>query len=88
MLGYGLTTGSGITNADTSLLTLPLSFLRSGYYYYYSGNLGTRQSVGYYWESRAYSTTNANYLYFFSTSLSPQSNATKGNGFAVRCVAR
>ena len=76
------------TNADTPLLSFPLSFLRSGYYNYDTGNLNNRGSRGYFWSSFANSTANSRGLGFYSTYLYPQNDYNKGNGFAVRCVAR
>ena len=79
-------TATGLTNADTGLLAL--FFLRLGSYTYSNGDLGTRGAYGYYWSLRGLSGTDANYLYFSSTYVSPQRGNARGYGFAVRCLAR
>ena len=78
----------GTKNADTSLLYSPLSFLRSGYYYWESASRDNRSSLGGYWESRSYSSITARLLYFLSTHLYPQDYDVRGYGFSVRCDAR
>ena len=97
LYSYGIMVGNnpsgsygneGFTNADTPLLSFPLSFLRSGYYLYSNGGLGGRGSRGTFWSSFASSPAHSRSLYFGSTYLSPQNDYNKGNGFAVRCVAR
>ena len=71
---------------DSGLLSSPLSFLRSGLFYWGLAGLGNRGGVGYYWSLRSANTTVSNNLYFNSTDLFPQSNGHRGYGFAVRCV--
>ena len=65
-----------------------LSFLRSGNYNYDSGALNNRGTNGNYWSLRGNSGTNANNLNFNSTNINPQNGNNRGNGFAVRCLAR
>ena len=87
---YGDTYRANISGslADSILLSQPLSFLRSGLYYWQTASRYSRGSFGYYWESRLYSVAYANLLYFNSSRLSPQSYDYRGYGFSVRCVAR
>ena len=87
---YGGTYRANISGslADSILLSQPLSFLRSGYYHWQAASRNYRGSNGYYWESRIYSVTYANYLGFFSSSLRPQDDNNRGYGFSVRCVSR
>ncbi|MBR2695459.1 hypothetical protein IKE86_00915 [Candidatus Saccharibacteria bacterium] len=94
--GYSIgnnTRGNQATNTLTSNATdakirvFPLSFLRSGYYFWNSGGLNTRGSYGYYWSAGSASATNSYGLSFYSTLLHPRSSNYKGYGFAVRCVA-
>ena len=75
-------------NADTPLLSFPLSYIRSGLYYFSNGGLNGRGSYGFFWSSYASSTANARGLGFVGRNLSPQAGNGKGYGFAVRCVAR
>ena len=75
-------------NADTAVLSFPLSFIRSGVYYWDYGGLSNRTNNGYFWSSYASSVTNSRSLGFGGRSLSPQNGINKGDGFAVRCVAR
>ena len=74
-------------NRDSGLLSSPLSFLRSGYFYWGNAGLNDRGGSGNYWSLRSNSTTNSYYLYFNNTGLNPQYSNNRGNGFAVRCVA-
>ena len=72
---------------DERIRLLPMSFVRSGYYY--QGSLNTRASNGHYWSSTAYIGSRAYYLYFGSGNLNPQySGHRKNYGFSVRCVSR
>ena len=75
-------------NRDSGLLSSPLSFLRSGLFYWSVAGLNSRggSGDGYYWFLRSYSTTFSSNLYFHNTNLNPQSSNYRGNGFAVRCV--
>lgn len=52
------------------------------------GTVGGVGSNGGWWSSTAYSSTSARYLGFDSGDFYPQTNSSKGNGFAVRCVAQ
>ncbi|MBQ3261270.1 hypothetical protein IJH29_01275, partial [Candidatus Saccharibacteria bacterium] len=92
--GYNLAITASLSK-DTSLHTLPLAFIRGGYYNWgnkdYPTEMGAprnRRYNGYYWSSTTYSTTHSRNLNFYSTRLSPSNGNYKGNGFAVRCVAR
>ena len=67
----------------------PLYFVPAGYVY--SGKLYLGAYRGYYWSSRAYSTTNTDYAYgliFVSSSVLPSSSNYRYLGYSVRCVAR
>ena len=83
---------SNSSNIDTSfeenLRSIPLSFVRSGRYYYNTSTPYSRGSRGLFWSSRALSTSRAYHLYFHSTDVSPQSDSYKGDGQSLRCVAR
>ena len=81
--GYGVSASAGGMIAIT-----PLSFLRSGSYYWSDGNRNGRGYYGYYWSSTSSSDTGAYYLYFSSSSLYYRDNDSRGGGFTVRCVAR
>ena len=64
-----------------------MSFIRNGAYSWGNGSLLGRRSSGYYWSSRAYSGTYANYLSFYDSTIYPRNGYSRGNGFSVRCVA-
>ena len=85
---YRSKNGDGQSNADTLVQNSPTSFLRSGYYNYDSGALGSRGLYGGYWSLLGYSGTNARYLGFNSAYFHPQSGYNRGDGFAVRCLVR
>ena len=75
-------------NADTAVLSFPLSFIRSGAYNWSNGGLSSRTVGGYYWSSYASSVAYSRNLVFGGRYLAPQVNYNKGYGFAVRCMAR
>ena len=79
---------SGSTR-DYGLLSAPLSYVRSGYYYWSSTGLSNRGSDGNYWWLRSNNTTTSYSLYFRSSNLGPRYYSySRGNGFAVRCVSQ
>ena len=84
--------GTGVIyRKDTFLQIAPLGFLRAGDYNYSSGSLGNLASYGRYWSSSRSSQSNAYYLRFDASSLSPQydnSRDSRGYGLSVRCLAR
>ena len=88
---YGGTSGtlSG-SHLDAIIQNNPTSFVRSGAYRFDSGSLTyyPRTNYGFFWEATPYSATNARYLYFYSTYLTPQNNSNKGNGISLRCLVR
>ena len=67
------------SNKDTTLLGLPLSFLRSGYYD--NGTLSSQGSYGFYRMS-------SQLLYFGSNYLNPTYGTNANYGISVRCVGR
>ena len=85
---YGQQTGNPISNGDKGISRTPLSFLRSGAYLNNNGARIDRTSYGYYWGSRALSTTRAYSLNFNLTSILPQNVLDKGHGFSIRCVSK
>ena len=70
---------------DAGVLSNPLSFLRSGRFYWGDASLGDRGGYGNYWFLRSTNTAGSNDLYFNSTSLNPQDGSYHAYGFAVRC---
>lgn len=51
-------------------------------------NLTTDEDdYGNYWSAATYPTYNSRYLAFYASYLAPRNGLSKGNGFAVRCVA-
>ena len=83
---YGYTGSNQSGTTDATLLASPLFFARGGYVY--SGSLYDQGSYGYYWSSRAYSSSYiAYYLLFNSSYVGPSSDYFRYFGFSVRCVA-
>ena len=76
------------SSRDFGLLSAPLSYVRSGYYYWSSTGLSNRGSGGYYWSLRSTNTTYSGNLLFGSSDLYPQYGVYRGYGFAVRCVSQ
>ena len=84
---YSMKNTEGENSRDSGLLSNPLSFLRSGYFYWDRAELFDRGSGGNCWSSRSTSTTTSNFLHFSNTYLYPQLSNNDGYGFAVRCIA-
>ena len=82
--GYGVSE-SASGNKDTGFLVDPLSFLRSGYYYWSDGSSYYRSGHGRYWSSTSATSTNAYDLNFDSAHLSYRNSLNRGYGFPVRC---
>ena len=74
-------------NRDSGVLSNPLSFVRSGYFYWGDAGPRVRGGDGGYWSLRSARTIYSNYLYFYNTSLDPQYDSYRGLGFAVRSTA-
>ena len=66
----------------------PLQFLRTGLYRRSYGYLYARSTHGYWWSGTAGSATYGRYLATWSGNVHAQNNHFRGNGFALRCVAR
>jgi uncharacterized protein (TIGR02145 family) len=64
-------------------LTLPAS----GYRYFSNGTLLARGSGGFYWSSVVTGSSNAYFLSFYSSNVSPISGETRAYGFSLRCIA-
>ena len=79
---------TGLSNADIALLVPHLNFTRSGRYAYNNGTLEVQSSGGNYWSHTSYGKTDAYYLAFYSTLLYPRYSLIRGNGMALRCLAR
>ena len=71
------------------MATDPRQFL-SGFFpaagYFDGTTLYRRGTDGYYWSSGYYSATNAYNLNFNSSTVNPQNNNNRRNGFSVRAV--
>ena len=83
LLAYGIDFDAGdnrISPYDAALLNLPLSYLRSGYYYD-TGALNYQGSNGYYRMSSLR-------LGFNSSNLNPTYSTNADVGYSVRCVSR
>ncbi|MBR3386440.1 hypothetical protein IKG68_02640 [Candidatus Saccharibacteria bacterium] len=71
-------------NADKNLLAAPLYFVRAGIVW--SSALHYAGYFGLYWSSTVYSSSNARYLSFHSSSVSPADGSGRSNGGSLRCV--
>ena len=74
----------GSTTTDAGLIGAPWLAQRGGYW---GSGFNDQGSVGFYWSSTQYSSTDAYSLYFYSTNVYPANLNSKIYGFAVRCVA-
>ena len=77
--------GNG-ANIDTVVLASPISFPRSGYYFYNGSPSSTTQGGS--WVARYNRSTNGHYLLFDGNYLLPQYSYGGGRGFTLRCLAR
>ena len=85
-----ITTTYGITNSSagsTRLRSAPLDFAYTGYYNT-SGSLYGETTYGDFWSRTVYDSSVAYYLYFRSSSVSPQDLGVRGNGRSLRCTAK
>ena len=81
---------SGTTGA-TTIVQLPLAFVRSGYVYTNSGAVGSVGYVGnngYSWSRTSRSSTSAYRLNFNTTGVYPSGNGNRWYGFSLRCRTR
>src|SRR5574344_2487590 len=74
------------TSPSVIVENAPLNFVRGGQYYWSSGQIDSKSTIGYYWSTTASSSTYSRYFAFSSSSITPQTNYIKGYGFSVRCV--
>ena len=74
--------------SNTKLQKAPLSFVISGRYYYSTGSLSDDSSWGIYWSRTATNSTTTYALRFGSVGISPSLFGYRGDGYALRCVAR
>ena len=79
------------TEADSGIKSLPLSFVRSGFYTHSNGNATNRHDYGLYWEPHAARFGNDFYGYYLSfrgAHIVPQTNYDVGRGDSLRCAAQ
>ena len=80
-----LTTGTSLTNAETPLLSFPLSYIRSGRYYWVDGSY--RSTSGSHWASTAGDGRKANRLVHYGSFFTSRNYYDdKGYGFSLRYV--
>ena len=83
---YGYTGSNQSGTTDATLLASPLFFAHGGDVS--SGSLYNQGSRGYYWSSRAYSSSHLAYLlYLYSSNVYPSDDLGRYLGCSVRCVA-
>ena len=67
---------------------IPLNFLRTGDYVHSHGYVNTRIVFGLWWSAVASQNSNSYSIYSYPTGVDYHNNASRGFGFAVRCVVR
>ena len=72
-------------SSDWANFWIALKLPFAGYRIFSTAEVGSQGSDGRYWSSSRYDTSNAYYLYFHSTTLGPQNNNRRPNGYSVRC---
>ena len=78
---------STVAIQDTGVLSDPLSFLRSGDFYWSGASLDARGATGNYWTLGSENDRYSIRLWFYGTRLYTIYGTYRGTGFAVRCVA-
>ena len=78
--------GSSLSNADTPLLSLPLSYIRSGWYDLYDGAVVNYLQRMFYRNNQSVSKLAAYTLRGTESHIDTQNNQEKGFGFSLRCV--
>ena len=72
----------------TKLKSYPFSYVYSGSYDWYTGRLYYQSNNGNYWSSTVVDSTNAYYLYTWSSVVRPANTNNKARGYALRCAHR
>ena len=82
-------------NKDTMVLSVPLNFTRSGYYYtksiptpLSSDTIMNQATLGVYWLSKINDKGRAYDMVFESTRLNTDDNSNDSRGWSLRCLAR
>ena len=83
---YGVAFDAGTTADATKIKSYPFSYVYSGNYNWITGRLYNQSGNGGYWSSTVFSSTNAYYLYTWSSGVRPTSSYIKALGFTLRCV--
>ena len=80
---YNATSG---TTGATTIVQLPLAFVRSGWANIDGGAMGNVGQYGYYWSRTSISTTSAYGLAFNPSNVYPSGNYVRRDGFSLRCL--
>ena len=71
---------------------LLLNFMRTGYYDAAGptdqGGILNRHQYGFWWSGTSGSATRGRYLNTYPSSVRPQVNSSRGDGYAIRCTIR
>ena len=74
-----------LSSGATTIVQLPLAFVRSGDVSLSNGSIYVVGNGGYYWAHTVYSTTSARYLSFDTSSVGPSNANSRSYGFSLRC---
>lgn len=88
LVTYGLVEGSDVVESYNKVNEWPLQFPRTGDYHRSYGYIYLRGSDGNEWTSTFRSNVTAYYLNTNVSRVRPHFMHARGNGFAIRCVAR
>ena len=83
---YGVAFDAGTTADATKIKSYPFSYVYSGNYNWITGRLYNQSGNSGYWSSTVVSSTNAYYLYTWSSGVRPTISYNKALGFVLRCV--
>ena len=86
--GYNYNLATSGSNLDTSLLSTPLAFIRSGRYDYATSDPYLMNAHGQFWSNRSSSSLLSVFGKLVSSSYNTDTNYSKNTGNSVRCVAR
>ena len=74
------------TSGATTIVQLPLAFVRSGFINPESANLGCTNQYGRYWSRSALSSVGVYYLNFYLSNIHPSDTYYRYFGYSLRCL--
>ena len=73
-------------HSATTIVQLPLAFVRSGYVHVTNGRISRVGYEGDAWSHTTRSSDVSRYLYFSTSDVNPSDNGNRWDGFSLRCL--